>query len=133
MSNNVQVMLWTKFVFLSAFSAITTLTRLDVGPLRRTPETAALLRQAMDETEAVGKVICPDLPEGTAEAQWQFMLNLPDTVHASMLDDLRRGKPLELNYLSGDVSQIGHEQGIATPLHDFVTAALQPYANGALI
>lgn len=129
-SDDVQVMLWTKFVFLSAFSAMTTLTRLDVGPLRNTPETAALFRQAMDETEAVGKVLCPDLPEGTAEAQWQFMLSLPDTVHASMLDDLNRGKPLELNFLSGDVSRIGREHEVATPLHDFVTAALQPYVNG---
>lgn len=47
-----------------------------------------------------------------------------------MLDDLNRGKPLELNYLSGDVARIGCAHGIATPIHDFVTAALQPYVNG---
>lgn len=58
------------------------------------------------------------------------MLKLPDGVHASMLDDLNRGKPLELNYLSGDVARIGCAHGIATPIHDFVTAALQPYVNG---
>ncbi len=130
-SDSVEHMLWTKFVFLSALSALTALTRLDIGPLRKTPETTALFRQAMDETEAVGRAVCPDLPQGTAEAQWQLMLGLPDGVHASMLDDLQRGKPLELNYLSGDVSRIGREHGIATPLHDFVTAALQPYVNGA--
>ncbi len=47
-----------------------------------------------------------------------------------MLDDLNRGKPLELNYLSGDVVRIGHMHGVATPFHEFVTAALQPYVNG---
>ena len=131
LSDEVQIMLWTKFVFLSALSAITTLTRLDVGPLRNNPDTARLFQQAMEETEAVGRVECPDLPEGTAESQWQFLQTLPDTVHASMLDDLNRGKPIELNYLSGDVSRLSKDHGIATPLHDFVTAALQPYANGA--
>ncbi len=130
-SDQVDVMLWTKFVFLSAFSAITTLTRLDIGPLRANPETADLFRRAMEETAAVGKAVCPDLPDGTAEAQWQFLQSMPDNVHASMLDDLLRGKRLELNYLSGEVSRIGREHGIATPLHDFVTAALQPYVNGA--
>ncbi|MEM7303090.1 MAG: ketopantoate reductase family protein [Pseudomonadota bacterium] len=130
-SDDVQVMLWSKFVFLSALSALTTLTRLDVGPVRDTPETAALFRQAMEETAAVGKVLCPDLPESTVDEQWQFLLSLPDTVHASMLDDLNNGKPLELNYLSGDVSRLGRENGILTPLHDFVTATLQPFVNGA--
>ncbi|MEX0287437.1 MAG: ketopantoate reductase family protein [Paracoccaceae bacterium] len=130
-SDDVEVMLWSKFVFLSALSAITTLTRLDIGPLRDTPETAGLLRQAMEETAAVGRVVCPGLPADIVDTQFAFMENLPGSVHASMLDDLRRGKPLELNHLSGDVSRIGRKHGIATPLHDFVTAALQPFADGA--
>ncbi len=129
-SDSVEHMLWTKFVFLSALSAMTTLTRLNIGPLRQTPETAALFRQAMDETEAVGRAVCPDLPQGIAEEQWNFMLGLPGGVHASMLDDLNRGKPLELNYLSGDVVRIGHTHGVATPFHRVVTAALQPFVNG---
>ncbi len=129
-SDNVEHMLWTKFVFLSALSAMSALTRLNIGPLRQIPETATLFRQAMDETEAVGRAVCPDLPQGIAEEQWNFMLGLPGEIHASMLDDLNRGKPLELNYLSGDVVRIGRMHGIATPLHELVTAALQPYVNG---
>ncbi len=130
-SDNVDHMLWRKFVFLSALSAMSTLTRLNIGPLRQVPETAALFRQAMNETEAVGRAVCPDLPQGVAKEQWDFMLGLPGGIHASMLDDLDRGKPLELNYLSGDVVRIGRLHGIATPLHEFVTAALQPYVNGS--
>ncbi len=129
-SDSVEHMLWTKFVFLSALSAMTALTRLNIGPLRQAPETAALFRQAMCETEAVGRAVCPDLPQGIANEQWDFTLGLPEGVHASMLDDLNRGKPLELNYLSGDVVRIGRMHGVATPLHEFVTAALQPYVNG---
>ncbi len=54
----------------------------------------------------------------------------PDPGEKCGLDDLNRGKPHELNHLSGDVVRIGCMRGIASSFHEFVTAALQPYVNG---
>ena len=51
-------------------------------------------------------------------------------IHASMLDDLNRGRRIEVDYLSGEISRLGQEHGIATPVHDIVAAALAPYRNG---
>ena len=40
LSDAIQVVIWEKFVFLSAFSGITALTRLPIGPLRADPKPA---------------------------------------------------------------------------------------------
>jgi 2-dehydropantoate 2-reductase len=129
---DIRPVLWTKFIMLSAMSALTALTRLDLGPIRDCPESRALLRQAVDETAAVARAACPGVPDGIAETQFSLLTErFGPHVHASMLDDLRAGKRLEVNYLSGDVARIGARLGVPTPLHSFVAAALQPYAYGA--
>jgi 2-dehydropantoate 2-reductase len=52
-------------------------------------------------------------------------------MRASMLDDLERGKPLELNWLAGEVARLGRELAIPTPANDTVYAALKPHRGGA--
>jgi 2-dehydropantoate 2-reductase len=50
---------------------------------------------------------------------------------ASMAADLAAGRRLELDWLSGRVSQLGRELSVPTPINDTIYAALKPYANGA--
>ena len=47
-----------------------------------------------------------------------------------MLGDLKRGNPLELEWLSGTVARVGEELGIAAPANGFIRAALTLYAGG---
>ncbi|SMX43188.1 ketopantoate reductase family protein [Maliponia aquimaris] len=122
--------LWSKFCGQAALASITTLTGLDIGPLRDTPESARLFRDAIEEVIRVGKAAVPDLPDDLLEKNWKFIGSiLPPHMHASMLDDLRNGKPLENDWLSGDVVRLGRKHGIATPIHWAFFAALKPLAD----
>lgn len=121
--------LWSKFCGQAALASLTTLTGQDIGPLRDTAESAQLFRDAMRETWTVGRAVVPDLPEAVLETNWKFVTLLPPTMHASMLDDLRNGKPLEHEYLSGDVVRLGRKHGVPTPIHDVLYAALKPVAD----
>ena len=121
--------LWTKFCGQSTLASLTTLTGLDIGPLRETPETAALLRDAIQEAYDVGKAAVPDLPGNLTDVNWEWVQNLPGHIHASMLDDLRNGKPIELEYLSGDVVRLGRKHGVPTPIHRTLYATLKPIAD----
>ena len=47
--------IWEKYVFLVAASAMTSLTRLPLGPIREDPDTRALTAQIMSEVAAVGR------------------------------------------------------------------------------
>lgn len=131
---NIHHDLWAKFVMQASFASITALTRLDIGPLRSCPETVALFHHAMAETEAVGRAVMPDLPPGLAQAAWALLdTRLPDHTHASMLDDLLRGKPIENAWLSGDVARLGGEYGVSTPIHAAFARALAPFEAGGPI
>ncbi len=48
-----------------------------------------------------------------------------------MLEDLERGRRLELPWLSGAVLRLGRELGVETPIHRFITTVLSPLANGS--
>lgn len=121
--------LWEKFIMLSSFAAICGVTRLDIGPIRATRETRALLRQLVEEVAAVAHAEHPSVAEDIAESAFGLLVdNLPAAAHASLLDDLQRGKRLELDWLSGEVIRRGKKLGIDTPAHGFVYAALAPFA-----
>ncbi|WP_161470991.1 ketopantoate reductase family protein [Tropicimonas marinistellae] len=123
--------LWEKFVLLASIAALTCLTRLDLGPIRACPETQHLLRAALDEAMAVGKAVCPGLTDTAADRAWSLLQSMRPDVHASMLDDLQRGKRLELDYVSGEIQRLGRAHGIATPVHGFANDLLRPFVDGA--
>jgi 2-dehydropantoate 2-reductase len=47
-----------------------------------------------------------------------------------MLEDLERGRRLELPWLSGGVVRLGAAAGVATPIHRFIATVLRPHVNG---
>ena len=130
LSADIQRMLWEKFVVLSSMAGVTTLMRLDVGPIRAVPESLGLLRGAVEEAARVGRAECPTLPADIAEKTMELLTTMPANVHGSMQDDLLRGRPLELPYLSGDIVARGARHGIATPVHGMINAALMPFLDG---
>lgn len=129
--DDIRAMLWEKFVLLASVSALTCLARTNIGPIREIPGTAELLRQAVDEAAAVGRADCPGLRPDVADAVWQLINErLTHDMHASMLDDLERGRRIEIDYLSGDIARIGARHGVPAPLHALVAKVLQPFRDG---
>lgn len=122
--------IWEKFVRLVTLSAMTSLMRLPVGPIRGDPHTRALMQQVMEEVVAVGRAKGIKLDADIVARQLRVIDGYPPAMVASMCGDLRRGNRLELPWLSGTVAQLGTELGIATPANKFIFAALKPYANG---
>ena len=130
-SDNILHELWFKFIMQASFASITALTRLDNGPLRSNPSSARLFKDSMAETQRVAEAEVPDFPKENDVKLWDFLGKLPAATHASMLDDLLRGKPIEIDALSGDVVRRGRALGIATPIHAVFEAALRPFEFGA--
>lgn len=130
-SDDVVVELWKKLSFLAAFSGLTALTRSPCGVPRATPETAELFRAAITEGVAVGRAMGVALPPGIEDALWTFVQGLPAVMKSSMLEDLERGRRLELPWLSGAVVRLGRAAGVETPVSSFICAALAPFAQGA--
>ena len=127
LSENIDVDIWSKFVWLSVFSGMTTVTRLPIGPVREDPDLLAMCQAAGMEAMAVARAKGVPLPTQVFDDMITVFQQLPPNVKSSMLEDLERGKPLELPWLSGAVVRLGEEVGVPTPTHRFITAVLRPH------
>jgi 2-dehydropantoate 2-reductase len=129
-SSEIEIDLWAKFARLSVFSGMTAVTRSTLGILRDDPDLFAMLKAATEETIAVGRARGVRLPDSLMGEIVQMVMSLPHHAKASMLEDLERGKRLELPWLSGAVVRLGKEAGVPTPIHSFITTVLKPHVNG---
>ena len=131
LSEHIGVALWSKFARLSVFSGMTAVTRSPMGVLRSDAALFAMLQNACDETIAVGRAMGVPMPASVMDEILTMVTNLPHHAKSSMLEDLERGRRLELPWLSGAVVRLGHEAGVPTPIHQFITTVLGPFVNGA--
>jgi 2-dehydropantoate 2-reductase len=131
LSKDINVDIWTKFVRLSVFSGMTAVTRAPIGVIVNDPELLGMLQAAVRETLAVAHAKGVAVPNTIDEDVTFAYQALPPEAKASMLVDLERGRRIELPWLSGAVVRLGHEVGVATPIHGFITTVLRPYVNGS--
>ena len=127
---DITVEIWTKFVRLSVFSGMTAVTRSPIGVIVKDPELLEMLKAAVRETLAVaharGIAVSGTIDEDVAAAYKA----LPPQAKASMLEDLERGRRIELPWLSGAVVRLGREAGVPTPIHSFIGTVLKPFVDG---
>jgi 2-dehydropantoate 2-reductase len=129
-STAVETDLWVKFVRLSTWSGMTTVTRSPMGVVRDDPALFKMMMDAVDEAIAVGRARGITFPPDIIESTLGMIKGFPANSKSSMLEDLERGRSLELPWLSGAVVRLGREAGVPTPVHHFITTVLTPFANG---
>ena len=130
LSDDVRRAIWEKYVFLVALSATTTTMRRTIGPIRENPQTRAFLLDIMREAVAVGRALGVALAEDYAEQRLAFADGLPADMTSSMHHDLERGNPLEVQWLSGGVVELGRKAGVPTPANRAVCDILALHARG---
>jgi 2-dehydropantoate 2-reductase len=130
LSGDVRRAIWEKYVFLVALSGATTAMRMPIGPIRTNAQTRAFFFELMRETVAVGRAHGVALPEDFADDCLAFGDGLPADMTSSMHHDLDRGNPLEVNWLSGGVVQLGAAKGVPTPCNRAVCDILALHAGG---
>jgi 2-dehydropantoate 2-reductase len=122
--------MWEKYVTLVAMSGSTGLTRRPAGDILANPETRTFLRMLIEETIDIARARGIALPEDFAEERMAWFDGLPPVFKASMLEDLERGRRLELPWLSSRIHGLGKELGIATPANSAVHYGLILHQEG---
>jgi 2-dehydropantoate 2-reductase len=116
---------------LAAFSGCTSLLRARIGEILSHPESTAFLQQLMDESVAVAKARGITVRDGMANEYMATLRGAPPSFRSSMSEDLERGKPLELPWLSGRMHQLGQQVGVPTPAHTAVYRGLVLKVGGS--
>jgi 2-dehydropantoate 2-reductase len=127
---DIQVALWQKFIMICGANGIGALTRLTMGEIMACEETCQMLKDAMEEVEAVARAKGANLPQGCVDQSMAFFSSLDPSMRGSMYYDLAADRRLELEVLNGAVVRLGRQYGIPTPMNFAIYAALKPYING---
>lgn len=129
-SDDVSVAIWSKFVRLTVFSGMTAVTRCPIGAIVADPDLLAMALAAVREASAVARARGVTVPAEVVDNAAAAFAALPPHSKSSLLEDLERGRRLELPWLSGAVVRIGREVGVDTPIHRFIAAVLGPHVGG---
>lgn len=121
---------WAKFVGLASNAALTSLFRLPAGAIYHDPDAIPLATRAFAEVAAVARAEGIELPADIVARTLALHQSFPKTMYASMYHDLAKGRPLELDSLSGHVVRRGRALGVATPVHEMAWLALKAYQHG---
>jgi 2-dehydropantoate 2-reductase len=128
---DMQAALWEKLLFIAAVSGVGAVARATIGEIRQCEPTRQLLRQVMEEVQAVavsrGIHVAPDVLQKTMA----FIETIPADGTASMQRDVADGKPSELEAIIGVGVRYGKQAGVATPALDYIYATLLPQERRA--
>jgi 2-dehydropantoate 2-reductase len=105
--------IWVKLLGNVAFNPISALTGGTLEELARHPETKAVVREIMTETEAVAGRLGIEMP--ISIDQRMAGAEKVGAHKTSMLQDLEAGRPLELEGVVGAVIELGDRLGVPMP------------------
>jgi 2-dehydropantoate 2-reductase len=121
--------IWLKLWGNVSFNPVSVLTLATLEQMTRDPGTKDVIRNLMIEAEAVARKLGVDFPvDVETRIGWGEDVGAHKT---SMLQDLERGRPMEIDALVGAAAEIGRLVGVPTPTIDTVLALVKLRAKVA--
>lgn len=107
--------IWYKYMFITAFSGITTATDCAIGQIRRTPETMEIVTMLLHEMKQIANRNEELLNELDVKKAIKTLKTLHEDATSSMHQDYRKGLTIELDHLQGYSLQLAKDNHINTP------------------
>lgn len=105
--------IWVKILGNASLNPVSALTRATLGQMLRDPEISQIIRNIMQEVEAVSKKLGMELP--VSIEQRMAGAEKVGEHKTSMLQDVEAGRPMELEALAGSVVELGEKVGVPMP------------------
>jgi len=118
-------LLWSKLIINVGINALTALLRVPNGILARLPECEGLMALAVNEAVAVARALHIKLPYAQQLDRVKQVCAVTSENRASMLQDILRGAPTEIDVINGAIVAKGQEVGIPTPINLFLTQLIK--------
>ncbi len=122
---DIQVALWTKFLFIASFSGVGAIANAPAGVIRSDPKWRTQILNAMEEIYALAHARGINLPPNSIDTVMAAVDALPEDATSSMQRDIAAGKPSELEAQNGAVVRMAHETGINAPTHTLIYETLK--------
>ena len=116
LSDNVVGALWGKLLLNCGYNAISAITDTPYGRMVTLPGIARTVHDAVAECLAVAAALGVVIPGDVWAAVERIATSMPGQV-SSTCQDLRRGKPTEIDHLNGFIVREGERLGVPVPLN----------------
>ena len=110
-------LLWSKLVVNAAINPLTALLRVPNGELLARPAARTLMAAAAHEAATVAAAIGMHLTYPDPVAAAEDVARRTAANRSSMLQDVERGAPTEIETICGAVAQAGEQSGVPTPVN----------------
>jgi len=122
-SPRIDELIWGKLA-LAAMSPLSSVLRVTVAEVWRSPEGRALVERMFHEVADVAEAVGVRLDRARAWAHAARTFAGTGAHYTSMCTDVRNGRRTELSSMGGAVARLGAEHGIPVPAHDTVLGLL---------
>lgn len=127
-SANVWHDMWKKYMFITAFSGITTAADLTIGPVVRSEEACMTIRSILMEMKDIANKENAEITSEHAETALKQMKSLNAEATSSMHNDLRRGGEIEVEHLQGEALKLAEKHNTKAPVLFTIYSIIKPKA-----
>ncbi|MFB6803611.1 ketopantoate reductase family protein [Peribacillus butanolivorans] len=128
-TENILIRMWIKYMFITAFSGVTTASNLPIGTIRRFLETNRLLEHVLIEMKQLANAYNVGITEQNVAQALENMAGLPDESTSSMHQDLRKGQTLEVEHLQGGALRLAEKVNLKLPVIETLYGLIKPFEN----
>jgi 2-dehydropantoate 2-reductase len=125
LSDDLDALVWGKLVVNAGINALTALLRIPNGALAASAEARTLMAGAVAEAAAVAQARGTTLPYDNPLAHTLAIAQTTGANHSSMLQDVLRGSPTEIDAINGAVEREGLRLGVPTPVNSVLAALVR--------
>jgi len=130
LSEDFQLANWSKYVLVNASNGVPPVTGMPIRAVLADTDTRALFVALLEEGEALAAAKGIRLPADIRARSIAICESFAPDFKPSLLVDLERGRPLEVEALQGTAIRLGEALGVPTPVNRRVYAALKLRAGG---
>ena len=123
--SNIYEKIWQKFIFLSAYSGMTTAYNKTIGQLFDDNFLKSQFIDAMQETFNLATFYNVKFKQDPIKFWLKKIENMPYEMTSSMHEDYKRNKKLELQWLSGSVVDKSKDAGINCKIHKTIVEMIK--------
>jgi 2-dehydropantoate 2-reductase len=129
LSTAIMQAMWHKWVMIASLGLVTCLLDGPVGEINAVPDGEQTILQALDECDAAGTACGFPLPQPVA-AFLRAQVTIKDSkLTSSMYRDMKKGAPVEVETILGDLLKHGQSHQLKTPLLEAACVRLRVYQN----
>ncbi|QDP41241.1 ketopantoate reductase family protein [Radiobacillus deserti] len=126
-SDDIEEAIWNKYMFIHAFSGITTASNLPIGPISEQEATIKIAYKLLEEMKDLAKASGVSITEKHVKDGFDKLHQFHPEATSSMHQDRRKGLQLEVEHIHGGALRQAKKLGLTLPYTETIYGIIKPF------